>query len=134
MKQLNQTLVVAMLCVFGVAFLNAQQTQNQAQQGQTALPAPSLSAQQNLPPQPAQPAHTQPCAQQPSEFDKHVHITSWPWFKSTLTRLNKSIDKATKGTISGPTPDDLKMPPAQKPCPAPAPAPAAQPTAQTQNK
>ena len=134
MKQPHRTFIAAMLFAVSIAGLNAQQTQNppqqmygQPQQGQPILGVPPLSAPPNSVPHPPAPpkAQTPPCTpqQQQGAIDNHVHITSSNGVKNLLNRLNNRVGKSTQGVISGPTTNDLKANPAQKPCPAPAPPP-----------
>src|SRR5271167_3574243 len=134
--------MIAMLCVFGVARLSAQQSQNQpqqvqgqplAQQGQTAPPVPSPTAQQNPQPHPAQPALTQPCTPKTtSEAGKRFNWKPPKALQQIWDKSRKTLQDKTGVDIGSVRTDDTAKA-ASTPCPVPAPTPpAATPTTQTQ--
>jgi hypothetical protein len=81
------------------------------------LGVPYILAQTASAPQPQQPppaVQAPPCT--PPEVYQHLHPESSKPLIKILGRLNKQIDKATGGTLSGPTVEDVRktLPP---PCP-----------------
>lgn len=80
----------------------------------TASLALQAQSAQTIQPQPAAVMQSPQCT--PAGVGQHLHVESSKPLHRLLGRLNKAIDKASGGTLSGPTTEDVKkaLPP---PCP-----------------